>query len=478
MTREEILESYELNLDTVERFRKMGMISPKRMEDGALVYSHENGEMLQRLLLLEKMGFSEDDFFKLKSGDKTLKALIERQLGRLEDGCLGKEISRQILEEGGDFQSFDAKKYLRQLDDDAMESAPFTFNSGYRNQVYHPWRRFFARIFDEFIYGLIWYVFLGYVCHVNLSDEGFFLDVFDTVIGMVLMLFIEPFLLNRFGTTLGKKIFGLRITKGDGTYLSYAEGLKRTWVVIGKGEGYNIPIYNLIRLYESYKLCKAEEIQPWDEGISYTIKDTKGYRVVVWIGMFIIYSTILYLVIGVQQLPPNRGEITLAEFAENYNYSCKFLDLNEGWYMDENGKLVDEEEQVLNVNSIGTISINDPAEERPSFEYEIEDGYLKGVSFVYEVDIVENMTNVDDIERTLITHAFGCTDKSVGLFTGNELTTILPWVLQDKDNDFMVGNTRYFCHVEKKGYYEEDIITSIDGDERPYYKIEFFVTKE
>lgn len=469
MTREEIIEAYGLELDTVERFRAMGLITPKRMEDGALVYSDHDGEMLQRLLLLEKMGFSENDIINLRSKEKTLEALIQRQLERLEQGCLGKEICRQILEEGADLQNFDAKKYLNQLEGDTLENI-FSFTGSYRNQVFRPWRRYFARMFDTCIYSLLWYPFLGYVCHVNLSDLGFLLQLVGGVIILVIMLFIEPLLLKRFGTTFGKWIFGLRVEKADGTHLTYKEGLRRTWVIIGKGFGYNIPIYNLVRQVKSYKLCKAEEIQPWDEGISYTIKDTKGYRVVAFIVLNLICFMLIFILQQAQEFPPNRGDITLEEFVENYNYFCKYIDPYEGKYLlDENGHWA---------GNLGEDTFLDiMGEELPTFEYEIENGNLTGVSFSYEVENKEHSTDVEKMEQLMIVLAFGCTDKEIGIFN-NDMESIVTSVISDEDFDFIVGNSRYFCHVEQEGYEGVSEIIPQEDTERAYYKKVFSVTKK
>ena len=396
--------------------------------------------------------------------------LLRRQLSRFEDDCFGKEICQQILEDGADLGSFDAKKYLDQIDTDAMERI-FTLKRSFQNQVFRPWRRFFARGFDVSIYSLIWCLFLGYVCNVNLSNDSFLLNLVGTVITLVIVLLIEPLLLSRFGTTFGKWVFGLRVEKADGTYLTYAEGVRRTWRVIGKGEGYYIPIYNLVRLFKSYKLCKAEEIQPWDEGISYTIKDTKWYRGVGFVVLCMIYGIILSVLVEAQQLPPNRGDITLEQFAENYNYFCKYLDVNQGSYMDENGQLIEKPYNGISIDILEGEPLN--------FEYEIADGYLKGVSFVHEVENRTHYTGGEIEEQILIALAFGCTDEEVGLFGDTEY--ILTRMDSNQDLDFTFGNTRYFCQVDQEGYegnVGDSVLFPSEQAERAYYKMTFSVTKE
>ncbi|KXL52904.1 RDD family protein [Anaerotignum neopropionicum] len=469
MTKEEMSAAYGVELETISRFRNNGLVTPKRMEDGSWVYCEADGEKLQRLMLLEKMGFSENNFVMLSAGDRTLKALLQRRFDGLEDGCLGKEICRQILEEGADLESFDAKKYLDQLGTSALDQI-FSCKPEFQNQVYRPWRRYFARMTDVGIYNFIWDFFLGFILHVNLSHEGYLWQIIGAVITVALMLFIEPLLLNRFGTTFGKWVFGLRVEKAHGAHLTYAEGLKRTWVVVGKGTGYWIPIYNLVRLYKSYKVCKAEETQPWDGDISYTIKDTKWYRVAACIVLHGIFIFIAIIMMQFQQLPPNRGDITMEEFAQNYNYFCKYLDVNQGSYMDKNGQLVEKP-------SKATISIDLLDGEPPKLEYEIENGYLTGVSFVYEVENKEHFTEIENIEKSLIVLAFGCTDKEVGLFM-NSGGLILKDVIYDDDVNFTVGDCRYYSNVQRVGYKGHSLLIPDEGAKTAYYKMEFSVTKE
>ncbi len=296
MTKQEISAVYSLELSSIERFCSNNLVTPRRMEDGSFVYSEADGEMLQRLVLLDIVGVSENDFVKLRSKEITLKLVLQKQIWRLEDGCLAKEICIDILEEEGDLRSFNALKYLERLK--AYEHEPekiLIYNPNYRNQVFRPWRRYFARGLDMSIYQMILDAILGFVCHVNLLNEGLLVKFVGTLVTVIMMLLIEPFLLNRFGTTFGKWVFGLRVEKTDGNLIPYREGLRRTWGVIGNGYGYMIPIYNLVCLFKSYKLCIEKEVQPWDEGISYTIKDTKWYRVVACI--FLMYSLLLSLLL-------------------------------------------------------------------------------------------------------------------------------------------------------------------------------------
>ncbi len=158
-----------------------------------------------------------------------------------------------------------------------------------QEHAYYPWRRYFARILDVAIYGTIWSAILGLIFHVNIMNRSNLEQVFDTFIAIAMMLAIEPLFLQKSGTTPGKYIFGIRITTKDGSKLSYFQALQRTWEVIGAGMGYNIPVYNLVRLWKSYKSCSQNTMQPWNMYLIYKIKDTKKTR---WIALLAAYGVL------------------------------------------------------------------------------------------------------------------------------------------------------------------------------------------
>lgn len=188
----------------------------------------------------------------------------------------------------------------------------------------HPWRRFFARTLDYDLYVLPLELLCLLVFRLNPSSvAGQFASSVCVFAAYLLMLFIEPVLLHFFGTTPGKWIFGLRITDGNGAFLSYEDGLQRTWNVIRRGEGFGVPFYSLYRNWKCYKLCIREEPCPWDEfplQRLYTVRNTKIWRGILW---FVSVSALVFVnqwAAGTAALPPNRGELTVAEYAENFNY--------------------------------------------------------------------------------------------------------------------------------------------------------------
>jgi hypothetical protein len=172
------------------------------------------------------------------------------------------------------------------------------YTSTERNEVnhpFHPWRRYFARVFDIAVYNITWLSFLRFTFHVNLIGRS---RILDSYIAIGMMLFLEPLWLHFFRTTPGKAILGIRIEDFNGKNLTYRQGFDRTFGVIVSGLGFNIPIYDLFRLWKSYNLCKDKKIQPWNESTSYIIKDTKLYRTFLYIAIHIAIFAIFFNIIS------------------------------------------------------------------------------------------------------------------------------------------------------------------------------------
>jgi len=342
-------------------------------------------------------------------------------------------------------------------------------------QVFHPWRRYLARMFDIFMYDILWSAFLAFVFHVNLAARNNLLSLFNSFAAIAIMLVLEPLWLYLFGTTPGKAIFGLRIETPEGRRLSYGEGLERTWGVIGAGMGYNIPIYNLIRLWKSYKLCSEKETQPWDESISYTLKDTKWYRGVFYTGAYAAAFVVLLMIMSAQRLPPNRGDLTVAEFVENHNYYAKFLGVDFGnEYLDENGKWAEKEFD-------GTAYIEIGHTERPEYHFTIEDGYVTGVSFEIEIKNNEDWINSYDTQMVLASLAFAGAQNEMRLFSKIP-SQIVKQIDSNtfKDFQFAEAGIKFTCDTEYSGYVDlqPHFLVPEENAAGTYFSLKFSMNKQ
>lgn len=340
--------------------------------------------------------------------------------------------------------------------------------------VFHPWRRFLARTFDLFMYNILWSAFLAFAFHVNLSSRGNWGTLLDCFIAIAIMLGLEPVWLHFSGTTPGKAIFGLRIKTPEGRHLSLGEDLTRTWRVIGTGMGYNIPFYNLFRLWKSYRLCSENEIQPWDDAIAYTLKDKKWYRGVLYVGVYAAAAAVLVTIMSAQKLPPNRGELTVAEFVENHNYYAGFLGINFGnEYLSDKGKW---EKRDFN----GTAYIEIGHAEKPEYHFTIEDGHVTGVSFAVEIRNNKDWLNSYDSEMLLASLAFAGAQDEMGLFsktperiaeqTGNNTF---------KDFHFTEAGISFTCDTEYSGYIDTQshFLVPEENAAETYFSLNFTMNK-
>ena len=72
----------------------------------------------------------------------------------------------------------------------------------------YPGRRYFARMLDITLYGILW-LCIQYVVFRWDPESGLFLNILINLITLAMMLFLEPLLLYTWGTTPGKWLFGL-----------------------------------------------------------------------------------------------------------------------------------------------------------------------------------------------------------------------------------------------------------------------------
>jgi len=350
----------------------------------------------------------------------------------------------------------------------------FTVNGDELPQVFHPWRRFLARTFDIFMYSVLWSAFLAFVLDVNLIARSNWGDLLDSFIAIAIMLLLEPLWLSLLGTTPGKAIFGLRIEAADGKHLTYREGLERTGNVIGIGMGYNIPFYNFFCLWKSYKLCSEHESLPWDESISYTLKDRKWYRGVLCIGGYAALLSILFTLGTAQLIPPNRGDLTVAEYIQNYNYYARYFDIGFGQeYLDENGKWVEKDFD-------GTVYIEIGQTEKPVYDFIIENGSVTGVSFAVEIKNNQNMLSSYDTQMVLASLALAGAENEMRLFS--KIPSRIAEQIENntfQDFQFTEAGITFTCDIEYSGYKSSQsyiLLPEKDTGEN-YFSLDFSIEK-
>lgn len=356
-----------------------GLLSPARQDNGYRDYSEGDLEVLKRIKLLRALDMGLDEIKRLHSGEESLDEALCTHIELLEkrksEVSRSQTICRTMRSDGVQYSTLNAQTYL-----DAMQRAyptPVTVpQEDSIPKVKAPWRRYFARSLDMGIYSLIWAAFLAVAFHINMLDRNSLGKLLDAVVTMLMLLLIEPLLLNRFGTTPGKWLLGLSVTDADGRKLSYGEGFVRTVGVLFDGYGLQIPGFSIYRLVKSYKAVEADEALSWDGETVLVLRDGKLWRGAAYVLAEAATFGLLFLAVFISRQPLNLGDLTIAEFCENYNHFIDYYEFTPEGRLDERGHLV----KPSNIYS-GGVPEPDIVSPDPFFDFTVVDGYVTAISF-------------------------------------------------------------------------------------------------
>ncbi|MBD5148970.1 MAG: MerR family transcriptional regulator [Oscillibacter sp.] len=384
----------------VRYYEKEGLLHPQRGSNNYRIYTGEDIEALKKIRLLRQLDMPIETIRAVQAGEVALTDAVARQERLLENEAVKLEqaraVCRSMLADGVTYAALEPARYEQArpaLPGQAgsepartrrppVEGAEWAFN---------PWQRFWARFLDVHLATGAAAVFLSLACHITAAaGDSRTAGVFSLVLGWMLVLAIEPLLLSTWGTTPGKWLLGLELRDHAGGKLSYMEGLRRTWGVLGTGYGFEIPVYSLYRLYKSYRTCADDEEMPYDreQGFQYysIVPGQWWYRrasaaaallaLLVWAEVWCSYQGLA---------PPNRGDITKAELAENINALANRLD--HGLWVDGDGyELARQTADVLEADGSWVRYVyGEPVSDKPVYTVETdENGYITAVTVMEE----------------------------------------------------------------------------------------------
>lgn len=236
MTIKEVEARTGLARANIRYYEDQGFFTAARGENGYRDYSGENVDILLKVKLLRQLGFSLEDIRDFQRGDQRLEtALLRREEGlerERRELDRAARLCRELREDGADFDTLDARRYLEQMDqekkDKTLEEDRFP-----REPFYV--RRCFARLLD-------WLVWLTLVHLALFAGERLGLPpaalpwitpkLIPPCAALILMLVSETLLLHFTGTTPGKKLLGLKLLREDGSRFALGEAFQRTfWAV-------------------------------------------------------------------------------------------------------------------------------------------------------------------------------------------------------------------------------------------------------
>lgn len=341
-------------------------------------------------------------------------------------------------------------------------------------KVRSPWRRFFARSFDLYVYGILLSVLQSFVFNINILSRTSGGNLLDTLIALLFMIIFEPLLLMSFGTTPGKWLLGIRVTDPFGDKLSYKVALERVMTIFCRGYGLYIPIYNLIRLFKCYKECDAGETLDWELDSVIHLKDQKKWRIGTYLLANIFLFVVLLLTFSLATLPKNRGEISVAEFSENYNKFAVYYQLTDSKILDDKGQWLGREMDSSTIY-IGLYS------EPPVFEFTETGGIMTGLSFDVELENSEGWQSSyrNEIMLSILSYVRAQPGNSL---IKNDLDEIIGHISNATFEDFQykVHGVIITCDYTYSGYIGQTGYGTLFPDEgkEKYFKVEFKMYKE
>lgn len=389
MTIREIEDATGLPRANVRYYESLGLIHPARAANGYRDYRQEDLDTLLKIKLLRQLDCSLEDIQALEKGTRTLDQVLSEVGDALEKKASetqhALELCRQLRADRPSWDNLQPERYLFWNPAISAELPPVR-DASENLSYYCPWRRYFARTLDYALCLTLWELFLSLVLRVNILSTSFWLNVVNVAMALGLMCVLEAACLHFFGTTPGKALFGLKLTRSDGSHLGFLDALWRTGRAVLLGMGLMIPLAALITLILSYQRCRHQVPQPWtldDEGWSdpsggwTPFFEQKGsvLRVLGYVGCEIAMVAALVLGSLVAATPWHHGSLTVKEFVSNYNHLLTYASAP-NFPVEKLGK-------------DGTWYQTDPSHfafhvmgvEPPSFQFTEQDGQLTQVSF-------------------------------------------------------------------------------------------------
>lgn len=171
-------------------YEREEFITPKRMDNGYRDYSEEDLQILLRIKLLRSLHITLDEIKALQDGSKDLAETLSKQITKLDeekqDASYAQDVCRAMQEDRVAFRDLDAKKYLDGINRAMQETGRsyFIVKGDELPQVFHPWRRYLARMFDIFLYRVLWSALLAFAFHVNLAARSNWGNILDSFVAI------------------------------------------------------------------------------------------------------------------------------------------------------------------------------------------------------------------------------------------------------------------------------------------------------
>ena len=452
----------------IRYYEAEGLLHPKRAKNGYRDYSESDLAALEKIKLLRRLGVTIEELQALSCGGAELSAVLDRRLAELdgERDALAQvqRVCGDLKNAGATFADLDAEKYLRALDEGprspalpAKDALPVVTSAP---------RRFFAWLLD--VYAMTSLAVIG-CCLAGYSPGRIGGAGFGLLVQLCL-LFLEPLAVCLAGTTPGKALLGMRLRRSDGGKMTYGEAFSRYLYMLWSGLGFGIPIWSWVQLYRAFRRCRDGEPQPWDSGTAF---EAAPFRPLRHVGACLLAAVLMLAAAetanSASQLPPNRGDLTVAAFAENFNRQAAYMDLDfTGQRLNEQGAW---EDKPLDGTAYGVFGGWE--EKNLPFTYTVEEGRVTAVTISGEVENAESWLDLPAEQAITAATALLWAGEETPFwsFSRKEQTVALA-ELDWTDGSLELFGGTVTSHVEQEGFFlSGGALTAVPEREENHFSV-------
>lgn len=463
MTIKEMEERSGMTRANIRFYEAEGLLSPDRGSNGYRDYSEKDLDTLLRVKLLRTLHISLEEIKEVQQGERELTAVLDSQMERLDQEQKELEYSKEVCQamraDNVRYDTLNAQKYLEPMEESGSVPTPeLKHDTAPRDWI--PWRRFLARMFDLSLYAVLWDCFFALTFRrpyaLGVTVMGRVSLNFSSIISLVLMILLEPLLLKAFKTTAGKALFGIRVTDENGGRLTYRAGISRTLGALWSGFGFGLPVLDLLRLYKSYKDYAIDYPLSWEYGSELTVKDTKKRRGFAYAAAVLVLPLALPLAQRAAELPKHRGDLTVAEFCDNYNTYLHSYGYDPRYVLNSGGEWVEKPDEMGSV-SIYVFGDMVGEQSQPELTFTERDGVMTGLTMELTLENGGDNTWVSScsMERAMLARSFLLAQKEAGIFD-TEARRVVNWIEGTPLESFTstVCGVDVSCEIEYTGYLE------------------------
>lgn len=428
-----------LDRATIRFYEKEGLLIPERKENGYREYTDEHLSHLQKIKLLRQLGMSLGTIKGLQQGTEDFSAALTLRIQALEqqikEANKAKEVCAVLRSDNVCYDTLDAAYYLELLAKETPQKPERAFHE-YFSRPYHPFRRFFARMTDYFLLQLI--LELLFIVIFRVRPYRQFLSLLITYGTPFLTVLLSAIMLRYWGTTPGKWLFGLSVRSENGDLLSFEAAFNRECGVLRYGYGFGLPIYSVVRQIINWVGYKRED-PVWDQYCEYQYRVQSGKKkALVALAVVVLSASSLFVAFDLAK-PKHRGEVTIEQFAENYNYYYYLASSKKPNYYDElqsDGTWLELPNNIVVIDGFAT-----PAKPRQEFVFETTDSYVDAIVYKNTWTDVTYLSPINSKCQLAAASAL-MTQKGIGLWDLYQFSRIM------EDADFGTDGTLTYKKIE------------------------------